>query len=105
MAQWPHERSLVTNLADKPFALIGVHINYDGGDDASTVKKVMLKEKLNWRSFVDQGAIANTWKPAGTPSFYILDPKGVIRRKWAGAPGAKAIDTALGKVLEEAPKP
>ncbi len=101
MAQWPHERSLVKNLAGKPFALIGVHLNYDG-DDASKVKKVMVKDQLNWRSFVDRGAIAEKWKPAGTPSFYIIDPKGVIRYKWAGAPGAKAIDAALEKLIQEA---
>lgn len=61
----------------------------------------MVKEKLNWQSFVDRGAIADRWKPAGSPTFYILDPKGVIRYKWAGAPGAKAIDTALEKLLQE----
>ncbi len=100
MAQWAHERSLVNKLKNKPFALIGVHLNYSG-DDTSEVKKVMLKEQLNWRSFVDRGAIGEKWKPAGTPSFYILDAKGVIRHKWAGAPGAKAIETALEKLLQE----
>jgi hypothetical protein len=100
MAQWPHERSLVKNLKDKPFALIGVHLDY-GGDDARVVKRVMTKEELNWRSFVDRGAIADKWKPAGTPSFYIIDSKGVIRHKWAGAPAAKAIDAALEKLIQE----
>jgi len=103
MAQWPHERSLVKNLKDKPFALLGVHLNYSG-DDASVVKRVMVKEQLNWRTFVDKGAIADKWKPAGTPSFYILDAKGVIRYKWAGAPAAKAIDEALEKVIQEKEK-
>ena len=62
----------------------------------------MDKEKLNWRSFVDQGAISDKWKPPGTPTFYILDPKGVIRYKWVGSPGAKAIDSALEKLIQEA---
>src|SRR5262245_49717118 len=103
MAQWPHERSLVNNLMGKPFALIGVHLNYDG-DDVSKVKRAMVKEKLNWRSFVDRGDIADKWKPAGTPTFYIIDAKGVIRYKWPGAPGAKAIDVALEKLIHEAEK-
>ena len=89
------------NLADKPFALIGVHLNYDN-DDARKVKAVMVKEQLNWRTFVDRGGIAAKWKPAGTPTFYIIDPRGVIRYKWAGAPGAKAIDVALGRLIQEA---
>jgi hypothetical protein len=88
-------------LKDKPFALIGVHLNYDK-DDAKTVKAVMAREKLNWRSFVDRGAIADKWKPAGTPTFYVIDHRGVIRYKWAGAPGAKVLDAALEKVIAEA---
>jgi hypothetical protein len=64
----------------------------------------MVKEKLDWRSFVDEGPIAGKWKPAGTPAFYIIDHKGVIRYKWAGAPGAKAMDAALEKLIQEAEK-
>ena len=88
-------------LEDKPFALIGVHIKYDV-EDAVNVKELMEKEKLGWRSFVDSGEIAAKWKPAGTPSFFIIDPRGVIRHKWAGAPGAKAMDKALEAVIHEA---
>jgi hypothetical protein len=88
-------------LKDKPFALIGVHLNNDD-DDAKTVKAVMAKETLNWRSFVDQGAIADKWKPAGTPTFYLIDHQGVIRHKWAGAPGEKVMDAALEKVIKAA---
>jgi hypothetical protein len=62
----------------------------------------MTKEKLQWRSFVDRGAIGTKWKPGGTPSFFIIDAKGTIRYRWAGAPGAKAIDTALEKIIQEA---
>ena len=62
----------------------------------------MTKEQLNWRSLVDRGDIAKTWKPAGTPTYYIIDLKGVIRYKWPGAPGDKAIDSALEKVIQEA---
>jgi hypothetical protein len=83
--------------------LIGVHLNYDK-EAAGKVKAVMVKEKLRWRSFVDKGPIAKKWKPAGTPVFYIIDHKGVIRYKWAGAPGAKAMDAALEKMIKEAEK-
>jgi hypothetical protein len=37
-----------------------------------------------------------------TPTFYILDHKGVIRQKWVGAPGEKAIDAALERLIPEA---
>jgi nitrogen regulatory protein PII-like uncharacterized protein len=64
----------------------------------------MAKENLSWRTFVDDGSIAKVWKPAGTPTFFIIDHRGVIRRKWAGAPGAKAIDQALEPLIADAEK-
>ena len=54
----------------------------------------MDKEKLNWRSFSSR-AIAAKWSARGTPTYYVIDHKGVIRYKWVGYPGAKAIDAAL----------
>jgi hypothetical protein len=67
----------------------------------------MDKEKLTWRSFADpgdigQGAIAAKWNLSGTPTLYIIDHKGVIRHKWVGTPGEKAIDAALEKLIIEA---
>jgi hypothetical protein len=99
---WPHERSLVKNLEEKPFALIGVNTN---GYDAKKLKDVMDKEKLNWRSFVNgtgKDSISSKWNLQGTPTLYIIDHKGVIRHKWLGGPGEKAIDAALAKLIKEA---
>jgi hypothetical protein len=67
----------------------------------------MEREKLTWRSFADpgalgQGAIATRWNLPGTPSFYVLDHRGVIRYKWVGSPGEKAIDAALDRLIKEA---
>jgi hypothetical protein len=77
------------------------------GYDARKLKEAMSREKLTWRSFADpgplgQGAIAAKWNLPATPTFYVLDPRGVIRHKWVGSPGAKAIDTALDRLIEEA---
>jgi hypothetical protein len=95
----------VKNLEDKPFALIGVNTN---GYDAKKLKDVMDKEKLNWRSFVDartkegMGAISSKFNLRGTPTLYMLDHKGVIRYKWLGSPGEKALDAAIDKLVKEA---
>jgi hypothetical protein len=94
----------VTNLKDKPFALVGVHI---GGLNAKQLKEVVVKEKITWRSFVDAGnagagPIATKWSLASTPTLYVIDHKGVIRFKWAGAPGEKLIDAALEKLIKAA---
>jgi hypothetical protein len=99
----------VTNLKDKPFAIVGVHI---GGLNAPELKKVMTREKLTWRSFVDPGnagagPIATRWNLSATPSFYLIDHKGIIRFKWAGPPGEEDMDAALHgliKVAEEGDK-
>ena len=61
----------------------------------------MDKEKLNWRSFVIQDAINDKWSEPATPTYYIIDHKGVIRNKWFGNPGEKAIDGALEKLIRE----
>jgi hypothetical protein len=92
----------VTRLEDKPFALIGVNT---GGHDARALKTVVDKEKLIWRSFADTGDIAHQWNLSGTPTLYVLDPEGIIRHKWIGAPGAKAIDAALEALIREAERP
>jgi len=93
----------VQTLRDKPFALIGVNV----GGNAKNLKDVMTKENLTWRSFADlgnagQGAIAARWNLTSTPTLYVLDARGVVRYKWPGAPGAKAIDTALEMLVREA---
>jgi len=61
----------------------------------------MAAEKMNWRSFAFQERINAQWNPS-TPTYYVLDPQGVIRHKWVGPPGEKAIDAALEKLIREA---
>ena len=61
----------------------------------------MARERMNWRSFAHQDAVNARWNPS-TPSYYVLDPGGVIRHKWVGAPGEKAIDTALEELIKKA---
>lgn len=92
------------NLNDKPFALIGVNV---GGLTRAELRAVMDKEKLSWRSFADagnagQGPIAVKWNSPSTPTLFLIDHTGVIRKKWVGAPGEKPIDAALEKLLKEA---
>jgi hypothetical protein len=101
---YPHERSLVKRLADKPFALIGVNSD----DDKEALKKRMAEERITWRSFWNgpkgpDGPISNAWNVSGWPAVYVLDHKGVIRFKGglAGAELDKAVDQLLNELAEE----
>ena len=101
---WPHERSLVKQLADKPFAVIGVNLSEP---NTSALKKLAEKENLTWRSFSDPpttggwGAIAKKWNLSGTPTIYLIDRQGVIRHKWLGGAREKVIDQAVEELIQE----
>jgi hypothetical protein len=98
---YPHERSLVKRLQDKPFALLG--INSD--QDRSMLKSVLEKEHITWRSWFDGGStsgpIATQWNVSGWPTTYVLDHHGIIRNKNVRE---HAMDMAVDKLLKEMEK-
>lgn len=102
---YPHERSLVKKLADKPFALIGVNSD----TDLEKLKPRLQEEQITWRSFWcgpegTGGPIPTDWGVRGWPTLYVLDHKGVIRHKWLGSPGDKVLDEAIEALVAEAEK-
>ena len=79
---YPHERSLVKKLADKPFALIGVNSD----KDLDKLRPRLKEENITWRSFWNgpegtSGPIAKDWDVMGWPTIYILDERGIIRER------------------------
>jgi hypothetical protein len=106
---YPHERSLVKRLADKPFALLGINSDPDRGRLQETLKQ----ENITWRSWWDGGSphgptdgpIATAWNVKGWPTIYVLDAKGVIRFKDVrGDAMDKAVDQLLKELEEEQAK-
>lgn len=101
---YPHERSLVKRLSDKPFALIGVNSD----TDKEELKKRMGKEKITWRSFWNgekgvAGPISHSWNVHSWPTVYVLDPKGVIRFKnLRGDELDKVVDQLLAETKKDA---
>jgi hypothetical protein len=100
---YPHERSLVKRLEGKPFALVGVNSD----QDTAELKKAMEKENITWRSFFDGGKIggpiASRWAVQGWPTLFLIDHKGVIRKKWEGSPQpAELLDEEIEKLIKEA---
>jgi hypothetical protein len=99
---YPHERSLVKRLEGKPFALVGVNSDRD----RAALKKVQEKESITWRSFWNgggtRGPISTRWGVQGWPTLYLIDHKGVIRKRWVGSPGDKVLDREIDKLVNEA---
>ena len=99
---YPHERSLVKRLEGKPFSLVGVNSDRDKAD----LKKAMEKENITWRSFWNGGStsgpISTRWAVEGWPTLYLIDHKGVIRKKWVGSPEDKVLDKEIDKLVKEA---
>jgi len=101
---YPHERSLVKEMAGKPFALIG--INSD--DDRDYVKGRIAEENITWRSFWNgpkgtRGPISARWNVGGWPTVYILDHQGVIQEKMTGFNKDK-FDAAIARLVPLAEK-
>ncbi len=99
---YPHERSLVKRLADKPFTLLGINSDPDRED----LKSVLEDEQITWRSWWDGGStngpIATNWHVRSWPTIYVLDHKGVIRYKNVrGEDMDKAVETLLAELDEE----
>ena len=96
---YPHERSLVKQLANHPFEIVGV--NSDA--DLDRLKKTVKEENITWRSFQnDRGdqrrSISDEWTVRDWPTIYVLDAEGVIRYKNVSG---DALDNAIATLLAE----
>ena len=100
---FPHERSLVKQLADKPFALIGVNSD----KDLEKLRETVKAKDITWRSFWNgpdgtSGPISKRWQVRGWPTLYVLDAEGVIRYEGVrGEEMDEAITTLLGEMGHE----
>lgn len=87
-------------LADKPFALIGVNSD----PELEELREAIKKKNVTWRSFWGgkggtSGPIAIKWGIKSWPTLYVVDAKGVIRFKDVRG---DELDDAITKLLGEA---
>jgi hypothetical protein len=98
----PYERSLVTRMANKPFALLGV--NSDKEPDK--LKQNLASFRVNWRSFKNQlsqgKAISQAWQVKGWPVIFLIDHKGVIRRRLSGKTSETLLNHWIDELVREA---
>ena len=97
---YPHERSLVKQMKDRPFALIGVNSD----EDKDLLQSRMKDENITWRSFWcglpgGWGRIPSEWGVGGWPKIYLIDHKGVIRHQDLRS---EALDEAIEKLVAAA---
>jgi len=92
---YPHERSLVEEMKDKPFALIGVNSD----QTVERAKKAIAENNLNWRSFQNKGnggEISKDWAVKGWPTVVILDSE--MKIHYRGHSGDEATEVAKALV-------
>jgi hypothetical protein len=99
----PHERSLVNRLEGKPFVLIGVNSD----KDPEQLQKELKENQVTWRSFQNERKaggqpIATEWNVQGWPTLYLIDHKGIIKKKWLGSPSNEILDSEVEKLLQAA---
>jgi peroxiredoxin len=97
---YPHERSLVKRLKDKPFVLLGVNT-----DDGATLKQRIKDRTITWECFSDgdtTGPITSHWNITMFPTLFIIDKRGVIR--YANLHSEFEIDSGVDKLLAEPAK-
>jgi thiol-disulfide isomerase/thioredoxin len=82
-SMFPHERELVEKFKDRPFVLVGVN----GDDFREQGLDCQQKHQLNWKSLWNggrDGAITSLYGIQGWPTVYLIDAKGVVRRRFEG---------------------
>ena len=87
MQMVPLERALAVRYKDRPFTMLGVN----GDSKPETARAAMQKEQMAcppfWNGDAPKGNIADDWNIHNWPTFYVLDPNGIIRFKGVGYAG------------------
>jgi thiol-disulfide isomerase/thioredoxin len=97
MAEVPHERELARKMEGKPFALLGVNMDYK----AEKARSTLAEEKITWPNWYDgdpreDSPIGTLYHIRSIPAVFVLDGEGIIRaRDVRGDALVKAVETLL----------
>ncbi|HJZ59858.1 MAG TPA: TlpA disulfide reductase family protein [Gemmataceae bacterium] len=96
-AMIPHEREMVKKHKDKPFVLVSV----SGDEEKEALTKFLEKEPMPWVHWWDgdEQKVLKTFRVKAFPTIYLIDHKGVIRKKWIGSPSNKVLDDAVEELV------
>lgn len=100
-AMFPHNRHMIKQYQDKPFAFLGVNCD-EVREEALAFKK---EANVNWRSFFEGdhaiSPVVRKWGIIGFPTVFVIDARGVIRYKDVHG---EELDRAVEKLIKEAEK-
>ena len=99
---YPHERRLVKDHANRPFALLGIST-----ESRNTLRELLDAKKVTWKCWSDgqSGPIARDWQVESFPTMYLLDQEGIIRFSWDHRPDEKELDKAVKELLDKVGEP
>ena len=100
---YPHERSLVVEMKDRPFALIGVN-----SDELDRARAAVRENNINWRSFQNQPegretSISEDWLLYTWPTMVVLDADFKVRYRGSNCDEATAVVRRLVSKLDGKP--
>ena len=86
-------------LEKKPFAILGINVD----PDKAKARKAVADDGATWPSIWDpQWRIAEDYVEGGLPTLYLLDGRGVVRRRLTGAPSDLGVlDGYVDELLQE----
>lgn len=98
MKMVPHEREIVKRLEGKPFVIVGVN----GDDNRQAARAAAADLGMTWRSFQDKNGaqtISLDWHVWGWPTLYLIDEKGIIRKRW-GDTRLEELNRAIDQLVD-----
>ena len=99
-AMIPHEREMVKKMEGKPFVLVSVSAD----DKKETLTDFLKDNPMPWTHWWEGqgGSILRTYRVRAFPTLFLIDAKGVIRKKWVGSPPNDVLDKAVEDLVREA---
>jgi len=99
-AMIPHTKELVKKLEGKPFVFVSVSAD----DKKETLQDFLKKTSMPWTHWWAgvSGGVIEDWDIEAFPTIFVIDAKGVIRKKFIGSQDEDALHKEVEKLVKEA---
>ena len=81
-------------------------VGVNGDTEPAQMRRARDHTGVSWRSFQDRRAdgrtISEEWGVPSWPTFFLIDHKGVIHRRWTGGVGDEALESEIVPLIEAA---